>query len=529
MPELYDVAVVGAGPTGQTLAILLAQRGHRVVMVDRHAEPYPLPRAVVFDSEAARGLAACGIADRFARFSEIGDDYVWLDAAGEPLLRFPMAPVGTSGWADGNMMNQPVLEAVLAERAAELPGLRVHRGVEASELVGHPDHVELTVRGPADGRESIRASYLVGCDGADSFVRRWMGTGVTDLGFCHDWLIVDLVLADQSPWVPMNRQVCDPKRPTTMVSGGPGRRRWEFMRMPGDGEDFDSDETAWRLLARWGATPKNATLEKRALYTFQARWADRWRDGRLMVAGDAAHQMPPFAGMGMCSGIRDSVNLAWKLDLVLRGVSGDALLDSYETERSAHVRNAIFLSVELGKVICETDPVKVAERDAHLKAAGARPDVALPPVPPPTLGPGALRSDESGLPLAPAGQLAPHPRLLTADGDEGYADDLLGRGLCVYVDARAVGTTTVALRPEHETLLATVGADLVPLTDGEPVDGVLAEAGTALLPAMREAGYEVCVVRPDFYFFGGTTLPGLDGLLDDLAGHLKLKATQEAR
>lgn len=512
MPELYDVAVVGAGPTGQTLAILLAQQGHRVVMVDRHAEPYPLPRAVVFDSEAARGLAACGIADRFARFSEIGDDYVWLDAAGELLLRFPMAPVGTSGFADGNMMNQPVLEAVLAERAAELPGLRVHRGVEASQIFERPDHVELTVHGPALGRESIRARYLVGCDGADSFVRRRMATGVTDLEFCHDWLIVDLVLADRSPWVPMNRQICDPKRPTTMVSGGPGRRRWEFMRMPGDGKEFNSDETAWRLLARWGVHPWNATLEKRALYTFQARWADRWRDGRLLLAGDAAHQMPPFAGMGMCSGIRDSVNLAWKLDLVLRGVSGDALLDSYETERSAHVRNAIFLSVELGKVICETDPAKVAERDAHLKAAGARPDVALPP-----------------LPLAPAGQLAPHPRLRTADGDEGYADELLGRGLYVYVDARAVGTRSWVLRPEHEMLLATVGADLVLLTDGEPVDGALAETSPALLPAMRAAGYEICVVRPDFYFFGGTTLPGLDGLLDDLAGRLKLKATQEAR
>lgn len=316
MPELYDVAVVGAGPTGQTLAILLAQQGHRVVMVDRHPEPYPLPRAVVFDSEAARGLAACGVADRFARFSEIGDDYVWLDAAGEPLLRFPMAPVGTSGWADANMMNQPVLESVLAERAAELPGLRVLRGVEASQVVEH---------------------------------------------------------------------------------------RWEFMRMPRDGEDFNSDDTAWRLLARWGVTPENATLEKRALYTFQARWADRWRDGRLLIAGDAA------------------------------------------------------------------------------------------------------------------------------DGDEGYADDLLGRGLYVYVDAHAVGTRSWVLRPEQETLLATVGADLVPLTDGEPVDGVLAETSPALLPAMREVGYEVCVVRPDFYFFGGTKLPGLDDLLDDLAGHLKLKATQEAR
>jgi 2-polyprenyl-6-methoxyphenol hydroxylase-like FAD-dependent oxidoreductase len=516
----YDVAIVGAGPTGLTLAILLAQQGHQVAVVERHPAPYPLPRAVVFDSEAARGLAACGISGRFGEFSEAGDDYVWLDASGELLLRFPMARPGASGWADANMMTQPVLESVLGERAAELPRLHLHRELEAAQAIDRGDHVEVVAHGPTRKDKSIAARYVVGCDGASSFVRERMNTSVSDLGFFSDWLIVDVVLDDASPWLPMNRQVCDPARPTTMVSGGPGKRRWEFMRMPADGGDFNSDENAWWLLGRWGVTPRNAHLEKRALYTFQARWADRWRDGRLLIAGDAAHLMPPFAGMGMCSGIRDSVNLAWKLDLVLRGVCGEELLDSYSTERSAHVRNAIFLSVELGKVICETDPAKVAARDAHFKGAGARPDLALPPIPPAALGPGVVFCGGSGdRAAALAGQLAPQPWLRRPDGRDGRADELVGPGTRLFIDAETAGTRTV-LRPEHEDFLKSVGADVIWLTDGPATAEAFAETTAALLPAMREAGYQACLVRPDFYFFGGTALADLDTLIGDFATRL---------
>lgn len=514
--DTYDVAVVGAGPTGLTTAILMAQYGHDVVLLERHAAHYALPRAVVFDSEAARGLAAAGIAHRFGEICETADDYTWLDADGEVLLRLPMAAVGASGWPDGNMMTQPVLEAVLAERAVELPNLRLVRGAEVTGLDVGADLVEVTT--PV-GR--FRAAYVVGADGASSFVRSQMGaTNLVDLGFLYDWLVVDLVLDDQSPWVPMNRQICDSERPTTMVSGGPGRRRWEFQRMPGDQATFNTDDYAWELLARWGVTPDNARLERRALYTFAARWADVWRDGRLLIAGDAAHQMPPFAGMGMCSGIRDAVNLAWKLDLALRGVSEPALLDTYSTERSAHVRNAIGLSVELGKVICETDPAIVAGRNAHLKGAGGDPAKALPPVPPATLGGGALQSDPAGQPSAPAGQVAPQPWLRSAHGDEGRFDDIVGRGLTFFVDADRTGDLHLTARQERA--LKELGARVVSLSSGPAAAGTFAEVGTGLLVAMREASYDVAVVRPDFYFYGGAGLDGLDTLLTDLAADLHL-------
>nr|WP_316745582.1 FAD-dependent monooxygenase [Streptomyces sp. MK7] len=167
-----------------------------------------------------------------------------------------------------------------------------------------------------------------------------MRTSVTDLGFKYDWLVLDVMPRDRDrAWTPRNLQLCDPARPTTAVVGGPGRRRWEFMRLPGEPmAELQQAETAWKLLEPWDLHPDNATLERQTVYAFQARWADSWRDGRLLLAGDAAHQMPPFAGQGLCSGLRDAINLSWKLDLVLSGKADDSLLDTHTTERCQHLQ-----------------------------------------------------------------------------------------------------------------------------------------------------------------------------------------------
>ena len=202
----------------------------------------------------------------------------------------------------------------------------------------------------------------MGCDGANSTVRTLLDVPMTELGFFYDWLIVDVVLHDDRVFDPTNVQICDPARPTTVVSGGPGRRRWEFMRL--DHETLDELESrAWELLEPWDVRPDNATVERRAVYTFAARFAERWRCGRVLLAGDAAHQMPPFAGQGMCAGIRDAANLAWKLDHVLTGAAPDALLDTYDQERLPSARHAIEFSIELGKIICVPDPEAAAARD----------------------------------------------------------------------------------------------------------------------------------------------------------------------
>lgn len=498
-----DVLVVGAGPVGQLLAILLGQRGHRVLVLERWPRPYPLPRAVVFDDEIARVLATAGVLDRVP--GEVPDTYEWRNGTGDVLLRFDWSGVGPAGHPVSTMFSQPELEAVLAGRMAELPTVTVLRGCEVVDLVTGPGSVEIHT---ADGGRHD-ARWVVGADGAESFVRRRMGVAVQDLGFAHDWLIVDVQLHEQRPFEPMNLQICDPVRPTTLVSGGPGRRRWEFMRLPGEtAAELNTTDTAWRLLAPFDVHPGNAELERHAVYTFRARWVQEWRAGRLLLAGDAAHLMPPFAGQGMCSGLRDAANLAWKLDLVLSGRCGDALLDTYGTERGAHVQHAVHLSVELGKVICVLDAAHAAGRDAALLAVGPDPARALPPAPPPVLGPGVLGpGPDVGRPVAQA--------RVRSGGVTGLFDDVVGRGFVVAT----AGDPRAALRPEQLDALDALGAHLVQVGGGavEDLDATIRDEWAA-------AGCAGEIVRPDAYRFARVPSPAaLPGLVDDLLDRLHLR------
>jgi len=360
-----DVAIVGAGPVGLVLGIQLAQRGRSVVILEQWPRAYSLPRAVHFDHEVGRILQSCGVGDEVRAVSEPAEIYEWRNAEGTTLLRFGRIGTARSGWPFSSMFCQPEVEALLESRARALPSLELCRGVRVSGLQQHDDHV---IVDHAEG--AVRASYVVGCDGANSTVRDLLGVMMNDRGFFYDWLIVDVILDEPRVFDPINLQVCDPRRPTTAVSGGPGRRRWEFMRLPEERlDDLGEESTAWKLLAPWDVHPGNARLERHAVYTFAARVADTWQVGRAFLAGDAAHQMPPFAGQGMCAGIRDAANLAWKLDLVLTGRAGTGLLASYDEERRPSAVAAVEFSIELGKVICVPDPAEAKARDDAMAAA----------------------------------------------------------------------------------------------------------------------------------------------------------------
>jgi 2-polyprenyl-6-methoxyphenol hydroxylase-like FAD-dependent oxidoreductase len=506
---LDDVAVVGAGPTGLALAILLAQRGHRVTVLERFAVPYPLPRAVHFDHEVGRILQSLGVAGELDGFTEAAPIYEWRNAAGEILLRFGRdKQSGLCGWPESNMFHQPQLEAALERRLRSLPNARLVRGADVHLLHDAGDAVRLGARLEGGEALEVAARFAVGCDGANSFVRGAIGAGWHDLGFAFDWLVVDVVPHETRVWSPLNWQLCDPARPTTLVSGGPGRRRWEFMRLPHEAiEELSDRETAWRLLAPWDVRPENATLERHAVYTFRACWADAWRRGRVLLAGDAAHLTPPFAGQGMCSGLRDAANLAWKLDLVLRGGAGDALLDSYESERAPHVRTLIDFAVGLGRVICVPDAREAAERDARMIPA-ARASGLSSPLPGPRLGPGCWLPETTE-----GGALFVQGRVSRGERTERF-DDLLGGGFALV---STQGDPVSALSAPQRAFFASLGG----VTAHVGANAPLRDCDGAYQRWFASHGCAVALQRPDFTLFGtAQELAGASVLVDALRARL---------
>ncbi|HEY1652944.1 MAG TPA: bifunctional 3-(3-hydroxy-phenyl)propionate/3-hydroxycinnamic acid hydroxylase [Acidimicrobiales bacterium] len=511
-----DVAIVGAGPVGLVLGIALAQRDRTVVVLEQWPSPYTLPRAVHFDHEVGRILASCGIGAELRSISEPTEIYEWRNGKGATLLRFGRVGAAISGWPFSSMFCQPELEAILLRRSEALPTLEVRRGIRALGLEPRGDHVAIRYApiqvGPdhrlveqPEAPAWVRARYVVGCDGANSTVRTLLDVPTNDRGFFYDWLIVDVLLEEPRVFDPPNLQVCDPARPTTVVSGGPGRRRWEFMRLPDEPiEELNRASRAWELLAPWGVEPGNARLERHAVYTFQARAAAQWQVGRVFLAGDAAHQMPPFAGQGMCAGLRDAVNLAWKLDLVLNGCAEPELLATYDEERRPSADAAIDFSIELGKVICVPDPAEAAARDEAMVAAydgGVSDAPGLPGI-----GSGLVAA---GMPLA--GELFPQGEV-----DGGWFDDVYGIGWRLVT----VDSEWADLDPALVDWLGTIGGAVV------HVDA----SATDLAAWFNVHDIRWALQRPDFYLFGvATDVSGASALLQDLRRQLQSSPLHQAR
>ncbi|MEU8825795.1 bifunctional 3-(3-hydroxy-phenyl)propionate/3-hydroxycinnamic acid hydroxylase [Streptomyces sp. NPDC048636] len=508
-----DVVIVGYGPIGQTLALLLADAGWRVVVLERQRQPYPLPRATSFDGETARCFARAGVGAAFSRIGEAADGYDWRNADGRTLIGIDFAGTGRYSWPDITTMHQPTLEAVLRDRAASLPGIEVRTGCTVTDVT---ENGEVTYT-EADGTATVIGSWVVGCDGANSTVRRRMGVGVTDLGFSYDWLLCDVVLAEQRRFSPTNMQICDPARPTTVVASGPGRRRWEFMRLPGESiDDLDRAETAWRLLRAFDVRPDNAALERQAVYRFRASWADQWHRGRVLLAGDAAHSMPPFTGQGMCSGIRDVVNLTWKLDLVLRGLASDSLLDAYAEERLPHVRETVQTAVTLGRIVCVTEETASAHRDATL-SPGSR-SGAPPPIP---LRTGVLHRVLSGASPPPVGEPVPQGRV-TVGAVTDLFDEVMGYGFVLLSTADPISALSDADRKFLTAINARIVVLAPPGTDStSPVD----TDGT-YYTYLRSIKARALLIRPDHIVFGAArTVSQIPGIIDQLRNLLRLVTT----
>lgn len=494
MPKIYDVVIAGCGPTGLTTALLLARAGHSVVIVDRHETIYPLPRAIAFDHEIARVLNRLGLTETLRPLVATPGVYQWRNRHGETLFELDWTSGGSvSGFANSYLFSQPDLERVLNEAVAVEPNITVLRGVEVTGVSQTDDDVSLSGNKSGETIE-ITGRWLVGADGANSLVRASMGYDLEDLGFEADWLVVD-VKPKEGGTLPFDDtlmlQVCDPARPTTVVSGGPGRRRWEFMALEGETlADLNSPERAWALLAAWDLTPDNAVLERHAIYTFRGAIARKWRDRRAFIAGDAAHLTPPFAAQGFCAGLRDAAAISWRLDLALKGLAGDVLLDSYESERAPHARAWVFNAIELGKVICVLDPAAADARDAGMRAAreaGAPPpsDEILP-----RLGEGAHLPGHGGGTLAVGG-------LVELAAGKGHFDDVVGVG---FVLLSRSGNPAATLSDDNAALFASLGGIIADVEAAVDVSG----AYTAWFDKLEA---DTVLVRPDFYVFGADSGP----------------------
>ena len=486
-----DLLVVGLGPVGAVLAALAQSQGVSVVVVERSPTPFPLPRAAVFDHEIMRIFQMIGVAERIAPLCRAPERYQFHTACGQVLLDFENAKVGPFGWAETYALHQPAVEAVLRNRLYEL-GVRVQTGVAFERLVQDPDGVTVGVTDNGTSRE-IRARYLVGCDGSWSPVREALGITLDDYNFDEPWLVLDTIIDEPGDLPIVCQQICDPKRPVTHMAMSGKRFRWEFMIKPGETAEDMLDEARIReLLAPWNCADR-IEIERKAVYRFHALVAKRWRDGRVLLAGDAAHQMPPFAGQGMCSGIRDSANLAWKIAAIVRGDADDAVLDSYQQEREPHVRAIIGTAIAMGQIVCLLDETAAAERNRDMlarKSSGAQDVSVLYP----DLTGGHL-TDTAG-----AGALFPQP--VSEDGER--LDSLFGLDAVLIarsaIDPAGTGVRTFSLDSPELRKFA------------EPIDAWLTKAGA-----------DAVLIRPDRHVFGTGRAAALLGAWTELA-HRKIAA-----
>jgi 3-(3-hydroxy-phenyl)propionate hydroxylase len=554
-----EVIIAGLGPTGLVLAHVLGRRGRRVLVLEREPRFYGNARAVYTDDECMRIFQSIGMAQELQAKMLMETPVQFVRPDGTVMGQyFPLKrPLG---WPIINFFYQPYLETALTEGLARYPNVEIRRGRELVDFaqdvsgvtVTHQATQSVRFRDDSDARaeregeadtQTLRCRYLVGADGGRSKVRTKLGIEMTGRNFPEPWLVVDLKVkegAEALRHIPYFNFVVDPALPVVSCVQPDGHHRFEFMLMKGQTKEYmERPETVRELLSRF-VDPDRFEVKRKLVYTFNALVANQWRKDRVLLAGDAAHMTPQFMGQGASSGIRDAYNLGWKLDLVLSGKAGDALLDSYERERRDHAKAMVDVSVWMKDLVSMTHPLKTALRDLVLKMVMIVPPLrkwaqegGFKPHPVYTKGQylGLPRRRSGG----PEGALVPQPVVRSLDGRRLLLDEVLGEGVALVglgIDPRAgLSVTALELLAEmearHVTLFPYGGrpqglrgvarSTAAGLSEVEDMNG-------EMVAWFAKAGFKsnaVAILRPDKFAFAVVPPAELEAALQQLRSQLQ--------
>jgi 3-(3-hydroxy-phenyl)propionate hydroxylase len=490
----WDVAVIGYGPTGVTAANLLGALGLRVVVLERDGEVFSRARAISTDEEVARIWQRVGLAERLKRDMLTERPLDFVDARGRPFLSAHPVARG-HGHPPQMFLYQPALEQVLRDGVTRYPNVEVLLRHECLRVRQDDGGVELTVALPDDSVRRLRASYVIAADGGSSPTRAQLNVGYAGRTYEDRWVVIDTEMLRPWPDHDRLRFRCDPARPAVDCPTPLGHHRWEFPILPEDEEKrLTTDESVLALVARYGISPDSIRVLRATVYSHHVRFADRFRVGRVFLAGDAAHAMPPWIGQGMAAGVRDVANLCWKLDAVLRGELPDAVLDSYEAERRPHVREVTRRAVLVGRLITERRRAVAGLRNATLRALDRVPGVADQFqrrywIPAARYGAGLLARPGGRA----AGEQVPQPWVTGPDGRRVRLDDALG-GRWLLLHAR---TATDVPGWDHLGVPSLVVAP----AGAAPAEGTVVDGDGVLLAWMRRRRAATLALRPDAYVY----------------------------
>ena len=527
-----DVVIVGAGPTGLTLANILGQAGVATLLVERNPDTVQEPRAVSIDDETLRTMQGIGLIDDV--LANVALDYgsYYHTAAGRRFAT--VAPTTREyGFPRRNAFTQPKLEATLRAGLARFACVATAFETTCDAFDEGRGGVHLTLTGADGAARTVRTAYLVACDGARSAIRRAIGSTLSGSTYDERWLIVDLAATRER--LRQTRVVCDPERPFLTLPGPAGIRRYEFMLRADESDEVAASPAfVARLLAASGPDCDTPVV-RRQVYAFHARVVDRWRVGRVFLAGDAAHLSPPFAGQGMNSGIRDAQNLGWKLAAVVAGRLGADLLDSYEPERAPHARALVQLAVNMGRVMMPRSRLQAWLVQLFFRTTKLLPRLQayfaqMKYKPKPYYRAGFLAPDRHGLNVV--GRMLPQPRVETGGGRHVLLDDLLGADFALVAygpraqDTLAAVPQDLGIAPLRRVAVLPSDVNVDPASDPSITCGRdLADLFRAILPG-REA---ILLVRPDRYVAAAATADALEAFVADVHAIVETSGPRAAR